>query len=44
MSKKPEAAFKNWLMNNLTPEWHAQTVETTTGRGVPDVNLATRSR
>lgn len=36
---KPEANFKKWFIENLPPGWHGQTIETTTGRGIPDVNL-----
>lgn len=36
---KPEANFKSWLVSGLPAGWHAQTVETTTGRGVPDLNI-----
>lgn len=37
----PESTFKNWTLRGLPKNWHAQTVETTTGRGIPDVNLCT---
>ncbi len=36
---KPEANFKKWLIEGLPAGWHGQTIETTTGRGIPDVNL-----
>lgn len=36
---KPEANFKSWFISGLPPGWHGQTIETTTGRGVPDVNV-----
>lgn len=36
---KPEANFKKWLIEGLPNGWHGQTIETTTGRGVPDLNL-----
>lgn len=36
---KPEALFKTWLTGGLPAHWHGQTIETTTGRGVPDVNI-----
>lgn len=36
---KLEATFKSWFIGGLPPGWHGQTIETTTGRGVPDVNV-----
>lgn len=38
----PERRFKDWFIRNLPGNWHAQTIETTTGRGVPDVNLSAK--
>lgn len=38
----PEALFTNWFKRTLPPNWHSQRIETTTGRGVPDVNVCVR--
>lgn len=32
-----EKDFKKWLVQNAGPEWMFQTIETTTGTGVPDL-------
>lgn len=39
MGMKPEQALKNWLVSGVPIGAHTQTIETTTGRGVPDLNL-----
>lgn len=40
----PEALFKRWFLFKLPKGWHAQTIETTTGRGVPDLNVCHEGR
>lgn len=35
----PEANFKSWLTGRVPKHWHCQTIETTTGRGIPDLNI-----
>lgn len=37
----PEASFYAWFRRHLPSDWDAQRVETTTSRGVPDLNVAT---
>jgi len=34
----PEQKFKQWLIRNVLSEAHVQTIETSTGSGVPDTN------
>jgi hypothetical protein len=38
----PEATFYDWLRRNLKDRCHFQRIETTTGSGVPDVQLTTK--
>ena len=35
----PEKLFNNWFLKSLPATWHSQRIETTTGRGVPDINI-----
>lgn len=35
----PESNFIKWFLDGIPGTWHAQRIETTTGRGVPDLNL-----
>lgn len=35
----PEALSSKWFLGGLPETWHAQRIETTTGRGVPDIEL-----
>lgn len=37
----PEAMFSAWFVKNLPDAWDHQRIETTTGRGVPDLNVCT---
>lgn len=40
----PERALAKWLLDALPPNSHAQRIEVTTGRGVPDLNLCGNGR
>ena len=40
----PEATTAKWFMSGLPEHWHAQRIETTTGRGVPDIELCANGR
>lgn len=35
----PEALSSKWFLGGLPEAWHAQRIETSTGRGVPDIEL-----
>lgn len=35
----PEQSFKQWFVSNRPQAWHVQCIESTTGRGIPDINL-----
>lgn len=35
----PEQRFKRWFVHNSPPSWHVQCIESSTGNGIPDVNL-----
>lgn len=37
-----EGTFKRWLIQNLPKDWMMQTIETTTGNGVPDIFFCTK--
>ena len=40
----PEALSSKWFMGGLPKTWHAQRIETSTGRGVPDIELCANGR
>lgn len=40
----PEALFSSWFHKTLPVGWDAQRIETTTGRGVPDLNVCAGPR
>lgn len=42
MAQLPEAKFTSWFTRSLPHDWHSQRIETTTGRGVPDMNICSR--
>lgn len=39
-----EATTARWFMGGLPEHWHAQRIETTTGRGVPDVEMCINAK